>query len=132
MRNSGAGRTQMIFIVDDDGAVRESLRFLLDCVGLETREFASAEEFLDGRDADDTECLILDVHMPGMSGLDLLEELRRRNDQVPVIVVTGRSNAVDTARALTAGAVAVLEKPFNPAEIIALAQTAVGKIRNHR
>ena len=63
----------MIFIIDDDSAVRESIRLLLDCVGLETRDFASAEEFLEGRDGVDAECLILDVHMSGMSGLELLE-----------------------------------------------------------
>ena len=73
----------MISIVDDDAAVRDSLRFLLECEGYETREFASAREFLPADRAADGDCLILDVHMPGMSGIELLETMRRQGDTRP-------------------------------------------------
>jgi two-component system, LuxR family, response regulator FixJ len=115
----------MIFIVDNDSAVRDSLRLLLECVGLEARDFPSPETFLDGWKSADEDCLVLDVHRPGMSGLDLLEELRQRGDEVPVIVVTGWPSAASTARARAAGALAVLEKPFNPAEILDLVRQAL-------
>jgi FixJ family two-component response regulator len=120
----------MICIVDDDSASRDSLRLLLDCVGLEASGFASSEAFLEKREGADPDCLILDIHMPGMSGLELLEELRERGDKVPVIVVTGRPSPADTARALAAGALALLDKPFKPGEIIALARTAVENRHN--
>jgi CheY-like chemotaxis protein len=120
-----SGRRVMIFIVDDDSAVRDSLRLLLECAGLEARDFPSPETFLDGWKSADEDCLVLDVHMPGMCGLDLLEELRQRGDEVPVIVVTGRPSPADTARARAAGALAVLEKPFKPAEILGLVRQAL-------
>lgn len=119
------GRRPMISIVDDDSATRESLRLLLDCVGLEARDFPSSNAFLEARQSAGEDCLVLDLHMPGMSGLDLLEELRRRGDQIPVIVVTGRPSAATTARAQAAGALAVLEKPFKAAEIIELVRNAL-------
>jgi FixJ family two-component response regulator len=117
----------MIFIIDDDDATRDSLRLLLQCVGLEARDFPSPETFLDGWKSADKDCLVLDVHMAGMSGLDLLEELRQRGDKVPVIVVTGRPSAANTARARAAGALAVLEKPFKPGEILGLVRQALGE-----
>ena len=115
----------MIFIVDDDSAIRDSLRLLLDCVGLEARGFPSSDAFLEARQSAGEDCLVLDVHTPGMSGLDLLEELRRRGDAIPVIVVTGRPSATNTVRAQAAGALAVLEKPFKAAEIIELVRIAL-------
>jgi FixJ family two-component response regulator len=117
----------MIFIIEDDDAIRDSLRLLLECVGLEAREFSSAETFLDGWKFADEDCLVLDVHMPGMSGLDLLDELRQRGDKVPVIVVTGLPSAANIARARAAGALAILEKPFKPGEILGLVRQASGE-----
>jgi two-component system, LuxR family, response regulator FixJ len=119
------GRAPMIFIVDDDSATRDSLRLLLGCVGLEARDFPSVKAFLEARQSADEACLVLDVHLPGMSGLDLLEELRRRGDAIPVIVVTGRPSVASTARAQAAGAFAILEKPFKAAEIIELVRNAL-------
>lgn len=115
----------MIFIVDDDSATRDSLRLLLGCVGLEARDFPSSKAFLEARQSADKDCLVLDVHMPGMSGLDLLEELRRRGDEIPVVVVTGLPSAANTARARAAGVLAILEKPFKAAEIIELVRNAL-------
>jgi two-component system, LuxR family, response regulator FixJ len=117
----------MIFIVDDDSATRDSLRLLLDCVGLDARDFPSAKAFLEARQFADRDCLVLDVHMPGMTGIELLEQLRQRGDQVPVIIITGQPSAANDSRARTAGALAVLEKPFKLAEILGLVRQALGE-----
>jgi two-component system, LuxR family, response regulator FixJ len=110
----------MIFIVDDDAATRESLRLLLETEGLEARDFAAGRPFLDGTRPVGGDCLILDVNMPGMNGLEVLEELRRRGDALPVIIVTAHADAVTRHRAMAAGAVALLEKPHGADELLAL------------
>jgi len=117
----------MIFIIDDDEAVRDSLRLLLECTGLEACDFPSPERFCSSWESAAADCLVLDVHFAGMSGLDLLDQLRQCGNEVPVIVVTGRPSAANTARAQAAGALAVLEKPFKPAEILGLVRQALGQ-----
>lgn len=114
----------MIFIVDDDEGVRDSLRLLLECEGLEAHEFASCRQFLDAVGPGDGDCLIVDVHMPGMSGLELLECMRRRGNRLPVIAISGRSDAATRNRARAAGALAVVEKPYQPNEILNLVRLA--------
>jgi len=116
----------MIFILDDDAGVRDSLRLLLECEGLETREFASCREFLDA-DGAESDCLILDVHLPGMSGIELLETMRRRGDMLPVIVISGRIDAMTRNRARAAGALAVVEKPYQVEEVLDLVRRAMGQ-----
>ena len=116
----------MIFILDDDSGVRDSLRLLLECEGLETREFASCREFLDA-DGAESDCLILDVHLPGMSGIELLETMRRRGDMLPVIVISGRIDAMTRNRARAAGALAVVEKPYQVEEVLDLVRRAMGQ-----
>ena len=116
----------MIFILDDDAGVRDSLRLLLECEGLETREFASCREFLDV-DGAEGDCLILDVHLPGMSGIELLETMRRRGDMLPVIVISGRIDAMTRNRARAAGALAVVEKPYQIEEVLDLVRRAMGQ-----
>ena len=116
----------MIFILDDDAGVRDSLRLLLECEGLETREFASCPEFLDA-DGAESDCLILDVHLPGMSGIELLETMRRRGDMLPVIVISGRIDAMTRNRARAAGALAVVEKPYQVEEVLDLVRRAMGQ-----
>jgi len=108
----------MIFIVDDDHATRDSLRLLLECEGFEAKEFASGRQFLDGDPLGDGDCLILDVHMPGMSGFELVEKLRRRGDTVPVILISGRPDTAILNRARAAGVFAFIEKPYTAEEII--------------
>jgi two-component system response regulator FixJ len=115
----------MIFIVDDDSATRDSLRLLLDCAGHEAREFPSAEALLEARQFADKGCLVLDVHMPGMSGIELLEQLRQRGDKIPVIVITGQPSAANDSRSRVYGALAVLEKPYKPREILGLVRRAL-------
>src|SRR5271169_4845015 len=115
----------MIFIVDDDVGVLDSLRLLLECEGFDAREFASCEEFLNTGGADEGDCLILDVHMPGMSGIELLETMRRRGDMLPPIVISGRIDATTRNRARAAGALAVVEKPYQVEEVLDLLRLAM-------
>ena len=117
----------MIFIVDDDESVRDSLRLLLECAGFEVRVFGSCREFLAAGRIGEGDCLILDVHMTGMNGLDLLEWMRGRGDRVAVILITGRLDAATRSRAQAAGALAVVEKPYKAGEIFALVQHALGR-----
>jgi len=102
----------MILIVDDDEGVRDSLRLLLECADFKVRVFGSCREFLAARRIGEGDCLILDVHMTGISGLDLLEWMHGRGDRVPVILITGRLDTATRSRAQAAGALAVVEKPY--------------------
>jgi FixJ family two-component response regulator len=115
----------MIFIVDDDAGVRDSLRLLLECEGFEAREFASCREFLNADWADEGDCLILDVHMPGMSGIELLEAMRRNRAMLPVIILSGRIDAVTRNRARAAGVLAIVEKPHQADEVLNLVRLAL-------
>jgi two-component system, LuxR family, response regulator FixJ len=108
-----AADRETVYIVDDDADVRDSARALLESYDLAVQEFASARAFLEGFKADGKGCLLLDLHMPEMSGLELLELLRRREIGLPVIIVTGRGDAATRERARRAGAFAFLEKPVD-------------------
>ena len=100
-------------VVDDDESVRESLPDLLREFGFQARAFSSAEAFLSSDCIDKTRCLILDIVMPGMTGLDLQQELTRRGQKIPVIFVTARKEEALRARAFEQGAVRFLNKPFS-------------------
>ena len=115
----------MIFIVDDDAGVRDSLRLLLECEGFDAQEFASCGEFLNAGGAGKGDCVILDVHMPGMSGIELLETMRRRGHLLPTIVISGRTDAMTTNRARAAGVLAIVEKPYQPEELLCLVRRAL-------
>ncbi len=106
------GRDPVVFVVDDDPAMRDSLRWLLESVGLAVRTFATAREFLENYDPEVPGCLVLDVRMPGMSGLDLQQELLNSGMSVPTIVVTGHAEVPLAVRAVKAGALDFIEKPF--------------------
>jgi len=103
---------ESVYIVDDDTAVRDSLRMLLESAGYAVLGFDAARTFLSDADMDQG-CLIADIRMPGMSGLELQEELVRRNISLPVIVITGHGDVPLAVRAMTAGAVDFIEKPFD-------------------
>jgi two-component system, LuxR family, response regulator FixJ len=103
----------IVFVVDDDRAMRESLRWLLESVGLTVRTYANAADFLREYEPTQTGCLVLDVRMPGMSGLDLQADLVRRGTGLPTIVVTGHAEVPMAVRAVKAGAVDFIEKPFS-------------------
>jgi two-component system, LuxR family, response regulator FixJ len=115
----------MIFIVDDDLGVRDSLRLLLECEGFDAQEFASGREFLVDGKAGKGDCLILDIHMPGMSGIELLETMRRGGEMLPTIGISGRIDAMTTNRARAAGALAIVQKPYQPEELLCLVRRAL-------
>src|SRR2546425_6647616 len=94
----------LISIVDDDDFLRNSLDNLLRSVGMRTHGFSSAEEFLNSNELHDTDCLLLDVRMPGMSGLDLQRQLKASNSQIPIVFITSHEDDDARARALAAGA----------------------------
>ncbi len=114
-----------VFVVDDDQAVRDSLALLVHSVGLEAETFESARDFLDAYRPDRRGCLITDIRMPGMSGLELQERLSADGHHIPVIVLTGFGDVPTAVRALKGGAVDFLEKPFNPQALLDLIQQAI-------
>lgn len=115
----------MIFIIDDDEATRDSLRLLLECEGLPARDFASVGSFLERHRPAAGDCLILDVNLPGIGGLDLLEALRRNRNPVPAVVITGRPTPTNRRRAEALGAVAMLEKPYAAEALLAAVGQAI-------
>jgi len=116
----------VIYIVEDDEAVRDSLSVLFEVEGLETMAFSSAQGFLDELPVAPEGCVVTDVHMAGLNGLQLLRILKSSGRNLPVIVITGRSDKSLVAQALAAGATAVIEKPFRADEIVAVVRAALG------
>jgi FixJ family two-component response regulator len=102
-----------ISVVDDDESIREAINDLLDCVGLRVGVFSSAEDFLNSEDLHDTACLILDVRMPGMSGLELQGHLNAAGFHIPIIFISAHDDGEAKSRAMGAGAVDFLRKPFS-------------------
>lgn len=118
-----------VFVVDDDQAVRDSLALLVQSVGLEAETFDSAQAFLDAYRPEQRGCLITDIRMPGMSGLDLQERLSAQDQHIPVIVLTGYGDVPAAVRALKGGAIDFVEKPFNPQALLDLVQLAIVRDR---
>jgi two-component system, LuxR family, response regulator FixJ len=116
-----------VFVVDDDESVRSSLRFLLRSVGLESRAFASAHEFLASYDPSQPGCLVLDVRMPGISGLELQQDLNVRGAIIPVIFITGHGDVPMAVEAMRHGAHDFLQKPFRDQDLIDRIQKALAK-----
>ena len=114
-----------VSVVDDDLAVRDSLALLMHSVGLQVETFASARDFFDAYRPDRRGCLITDIRMPGMSGLELQEQLSAQGYHIPVIVLTGFGDVPAAVRALKGGAVDFVEKPFNPQALLDLVQQAI-------
>ncbi|WP_457667485.1 response regulator transcription factor [Thiolapillus sp.] len=102
-----------VFVVDDDEAMRSSLQWLIESVGLSVECYDSAEAFLDAYYPGRSGCLLLDVRMPGMGGLELQEYLRRHEISIPVIIITGHGDVPMSVRAMKEGAIDFIEKPFN-------------------
>jgi RNA polymerase sigma factor (sigma-70 family) len=102
-----------VFVVDDDQAMRNSLKWLIESVGVNVESFASADEFLAQYQPGRAGCLVLDVRMPGMSGLDLQEYLVEHNVHIPVVIITGHGDVPMAVRAMKSGAIDFIEKPFN-------------------
>ena len=108
----------IVFVVDDDVSVRESLELLIRCEGWQPETFASAQEFLASEYVGQTNCLILDVCMPGMSGPDLQRELKLRGRHIPIVFVTANRDEAVRPRTLAQGAVACLFKPFSDTALL--------------
>jgi FixJ family two-component response regulator len=116
-----------VFVIDDDKAVRHFLRGLIASVNLRVEAYASAQEFLAAYRSSSPGCLLLDIRMPGMSGLELQQELGVRGIDLPVIVLTGHGNVQVAVHAMKAGAVDFIEKPFNNELLLDRVQKAVAK-----
>ena len=115
----------LISVVDDDESVRESLPDLLREFGFEAQTFSSAEEFLTSKAVDDTNCLVLDVAMPGMSGPDLQRELKFREQSIPIVFITAQRDSTVRPRLIAEGAVECLFKPFEPNDLLQALNTAL-------
>lgn len=121
-------RTPLVSVIDDDESVRESLPDLLKQFGFEVETFSSAEEFLLSHSRGQTRCLLLDFTLPGMSGLDLQQELRRRQTETPIIFITADRDEALRQRVLAAGAVECLLKPFTDTALLGALNAALGPI----
>ncbi len=122
-----ANEAATVFVVDDDPAVRRSLRWLIESIGLRVRTYSSGSEFLDEYDPQLPGCLVLDVRMPGMSGLDLQERLHERGRCIPIIVMTAFGDVPMAVRAMKFGAVHFFEKPVKDQELLDHIQTALAE-----
>jgi FixJ family two-component response regulator len=120
----------VVFVVDDDASVREALKDLLTSVGLQVELFGSAQEFLRSERMDVPSCLVLDVRLPGLSGLDFQQELQQANVHIPIIFITGHGDIPMSVRAMKAGAVEFLTKPFRDQDLIDAVQHALDCDRN--
>ncbi len=116
-----------VFIVDDDDAVRRFLTGLIQSIDLKVEAYASAKDFLDAYEPNRPGCLLLDVRMPGMSGLELQRELAERSIDLQVVILTGHGNVPVAVQAMKAGAVDFIEKPFNNELLLDRIQTAVAQ-----
>ena len=115
----------LISVVDDDESVRESLPDLLKEFGFEAQTFSSAEDFLASESIAETKCLVLDVAMPGMSGPDLQQELKLREQSIPIVFITAQRDATVRPRLIAQGAVECLFKPFEPTDLLEALNTAL-------
>ena len=122
-------KNPFVFVVDDDASFRDSLRDLIGSAGLDVQTFASAPEFLASPRPDAASCLVLDVKLPGLSGLDLQQELAKLDVQIPIIFITGHGDIPMTVRAMKAGAIEFLTKPFRDEDLLNAVEQAINRSR---
>ncbi len=127
-----SGDAPLVYVVDDDAAVRDSIKLLLDSVGLSCDVFASAAEFLEACDSARHCCLVSDIRMPGLSGLELQEQLNERGVDIPVIFITGHGDVPMAVSAMKSGATDFIQKPFRDQDLIDRIQGALQRDREHR
>jgi len=125
-------RASVVFVVDDDPSVRSSLKFLLSSVGLQVEGFESAETFLQRKPPDAPSCLVLDVRLRGLSGLDFQRELAARNIRIPIVFVTGHGDIPMSVRAMKAGAIEFLTKPYRDQDLLDAVRIALERDRARR
>ncbi len=123
---------ELVFIVDDDEAVRDSIGMLLETVDIPYVTFPDAQTFLEEVDPNEVNCLVLDIRMPGMSGLELQEKLSAMNAQVPIVFITGHGDIPMAVEAMRHGAVDFLRKPFRDQELLDRVQEALSQDAEHR
>jgi FixJ family two-component response regulator len=121
-----------VFVIDDDTSVRRSIQGLLKSVGLPSESFGSAQEFLAKHTADGPSCLVLDVRLPGLSGLDFQQQLADAGVQIPIIFITGHGNIPMSVKAMKSGAVEFLTKPFHDQDLLDAIQQALERDRARR
>ncbi|NWG23574.1 MAG: response regulator [Pseudorhodoplanes sp.] len=119
----------VVHIIDDDEAVRDSLKFLLETAGITARSYESASAFLEASPRDSAGCIITDVRMPGLTGIDLLKRLKELGNDTPVIVITGHGDVPLAVEAMKAGAADFIEKPFSDDVILNVIHTSLKKSR---
>lgn len=129
MKNERSAPLPVVFVVDDDASVREALGSLIRSIGLRVEAFASAQEFFAAKRADAICCLILDVRLPGVSGLDFQAELTKAKIQIPIIFITGHGDIPMSVKAMKAGAVEFLTKPFRDQDLLDAIQVALERAR---
>jgi len=122
----------LVFVIDDDAAMRRSLENLIRSVGLRVEAFASAQEFLSSNREDVPGCLVLDVRLPGLSGLDLQKRMTEADIEIPIIFITGHGDIPMSVQAMKAGAVEFLSKPFRDQELLDAIQQALERDRKSR
>lgn len=123
---------QIVFVVDDDEPVRDALRLLLKSARLPVQDYASPAEFLQCYDPQQAGCLVLDIHMPGLNGLQLQDELSRRGGVIPIIFITGHGDISMAVQAMKQGAVEFLQKPFRDEDLLAAIHKAFERDRQGR
>ena len=121
-----------VLVVDDDASMREVLQSLLESVGLRVETFKTAQDFLDRRPLEGLACLVLDVRLPGLSGLDLQKELTRSGSPIPIVFITGHGDVAMSVQAMKAGAVEFLTKPFRDQQLLDAIQQALARHRVER
>lgn len=114
-----------VFVVDDDEGVCQSLRWLFESVSLRTETFTNAKSFLEAYEEERSGCLVLDIRMPGMSGLALQELLQQRGITLPVVIITGHGDIPMAVRAMKIGAIDFIQKPYNPQQLLETVQQAI-------
>lgn len=122
----------LVFVIDDDPSVRSSLKFLIGTIGLQVESFESAESFLQRRPYDAPSCIVLDVRLRGLSGLDFQRELAERNIRTPIVFITGHGDIPMSVRAMKAGAVEFLTKPFRDQDLLDAIRVALERDRRRR
>jgi len=116
-----------VYLIDDELAIRDSMTYLIESAGLKIKSYESAEAFLNDHEQIQPGCLLLDVRMPAMSGLELQEELAKRNIRIPIIFISGNADIPETATAFRAGALDFIEKPFDHATLLQRIHEAIDK-----
>jgi FixJ family two-component response regulator len=130
--NARAEQQPIVLVIDDDAGLRDALSSLFRSVGLQVKTYASAAEFLQSKLPDGPSCMVLDVRLPGLSGLDFQAELAKANIRIPIVFMTGHGDIPMTVRAMKAGAVEFLPKPFRDQDMLDAVQTGLEIDRDRR